>query len=790
MSNNLIFNGNKSSIIANNPWFMLEEGFTPIREREVEAILSFGNGYWGTRNSLEEYYSISNPVTLIGGIYNKIAGSNRNELVKEPDWTRIQVFIEDNMLDLYNDRILSHKRYVDFKRGIVCREWRTQDSIGKITNIKIIKFISLSKKHEAFKRIIINPENYSGRIRVISGIDGGFTVYPFPIPEVPQSPEFIMMAMRVNELNTLAVMTQKSEFLRNNEKIFLSPFVRIPLSPFAKGEILYQQGYKNKMIYEEWEWIAEYETQYSINSIVTAFTSLDDKDPIKASREYISNFDSNYYKNGLISHINCWEKCWNNANIIICNDQQAQKWYNFAAYHLISAGKYSGNNKSIPARGLSGGSYQGHVFWDTEIYMLPFYIFTDPQIARALLIYRYNTLVGARENAKNEGYTGASYAWESTDSGLEMTPDVAVMPYGQIINIYSGKYEKHISPDIAYAVWQYWQVTHDEDFIVNYGSEIIFETAKYCESLLTLESDNYYHVYDIIGPDEYHERINDNSYTNLMIQYNFEIAAKISEFLAKNYNEAYEKLKLKINLENNEIQNWHNIKDRIYVAYNPKIMLYEQFYGYFNLEYINLKDYEPRNVPMDMILGRDKTSKTQIIKQADVVMFLFLLANKFSREIIEVNYDYYEPRTSHGSSLSPGVYSIVAARLGKMNLANKYFRQNAEVDLNDIMGSASGGIHMATMGNVWMSIIMGFAGLYIYDEGLLFNPHLPEHWEKLKFTLFWRKQKINIQLDKNEMIFEIIGNQKVNINIGFTNWRELDPDNTYSAYKVEKWYWK
>jgi kojibiose phosphorylase len=504
----------------------------------------------------------------------------------------------------------------------------------------------------------------------------------------------------------------------------------------------------------------------------------------------MSNLNNDFYEKGINLHINSWEKHWDNAEIVIYGDKYAQKSVNYALYHLISSGEFSGNFTSIPARNLSGESYQGHIFWDTEIYMLPFYIFTEPDVARSLLMYRYNALDGAKINAIEQDFEGASFAWESTDSGLEMAPTEAISPFGHVINIFTSEYEHHISPDIAYAVWQYWTVTQDKDFMLDYGSEIIFETARFCKSLLSQGEDGLYHIYEVIGPDEYHELIHDNAYTNIMVRYNLEIAVKLFEWLKKNHKSSLENLKNKISLVEAEIKNWTEIKDKIFISNISDKNIYEQFNGFFDLEYIDVKSYENRTAPMDVILGREKTKKSQVIKQPDVLMFLFLLANQFPQDVIRANYDYYEPRTGHGSSLSPGIHSLLAARLDKSEEAYHYFKQSTEVDLYNGMGNASGGIHMANMGSIWMAVVMGFAGMYICDRGLIFDPHLPENWEKLEFPIIWRSQRVSVTLKKEEMVFDIKGDQKVNISAGFNNWKELKPNKRYLASKLEKWCWK
>ena len=267
-----------------------------------------------------------------------------------------------------------------------------------------------------------------------------------------------------------------------------------------------------------------------------------------------------FFETSAQKHLKKWTNRWAESTIKIIGNECDQKFVDFALYHLIISGEFSGDEYSIPARNLSGEAYKGHVFWDTEMYLLPFFTYTKPEIARKLLLYRYNTLDGARQHAKESGFKGASFAWESTDSGLEMTPSHAILPNGSIVYILSGQYENHLSSDIAYAVWKYWQATEDIDFLVNYGAEILFETARFCESLIKLEDDGFYHIPTVIGPDEYHEKIDDNAYTNYLVQNNFEIASKAYDFLKNNYGDELLLLMKKISLKNSEAKNGKTIK--------------------------------------------------------------------------------------------------------------------------------------------------------------------------------------------------------------------------------------
>ncbi len=758
---------------------LAEKTILPAREREIETIFSMGNGYIGTRNSLEESYPISDPGSFIAGMYVRGPEDDFNFLVRIPDWTAIKIYVGDKLLNMKESTVLHHMRYIDFKNGTVVREWKNEDEEGRITSIKIIKYISLAEKHEFGKLLIINPENYSEEIRVITGINCDTADFRYLLNLNSEAGNFASVLMKTRYTDKRFALTHKSDFMSH-----------------CRGKIE-KKGYDysiNNLFsgsYEKFQWYGEIGNTYLIKTLGCVFTSNDSGDPLNNALACCEKNKDNFFDASYVNHGNKWRERFRESRIKITGNAYDQKLVDFALYHLITAGEFSGNHYSIPARNLSGESYEGHVFWDAEMYLLPFYTYTKPEIARNLIMYRYNTLDGARQNAANEGYKGASFAWESTDSGLESAPEMTVLPNGEIIMIYSGKYENHLSSGIAYTVWKYWQATSDDEFTADYGAEILFETARFCASLLKKQDDGLYHINNIIGPDEYHECVDNNAYTNYMVKNNFDIAVKTYEWMKSKFPEKLAKLKEKINLEDNEAEDWREFKENIYSGYNPQTKLFEQFKGYYELENIDLKDYEPRSVPMDVILGREKTANSQVIKQADVLMFMMLFGERFSKEQLIANYDFYEKKCGHGSSLSPGIHSLIAARAGKMRDAYRYFLQNAGIDIGNSFGNAAGGIHIASLGGVWMSIVMGFAGMYPVDNGLIFDPELPEEWEKIEFPLKWRNQQLKIVINHDETRFYISGDKEINLSVGFDNWKKIIPGNEYIAVKAnQKWKWK
>jgi trehalose/maltose hydrolase-like predicted phosphorylase len=286
----------------------------------------------------------------------------------------------------------------------------------------------------------------------------------------------------------------------------------------------------------------------------------------------------------------------------------------FAVYHLNGAANPADERVSIGARALTGDDYRGHVFWDTEIFLLPFYALTWPEAARTLLMYRFHTLDAARAKAAGMGWRGALYAWESADTGAETTPEHAIGPDRQVVDILCGKQEQHISADVAYAVWQYWQATGDEQFLRDAGAEILLETGRFWSSRAQLEADGHRHIRGVIGPDEYHEHIDDNAFTNVMARWNIRRALDAAALLRERWPECWARLSGRLGLDDAELKPWRNVADTMASGLDPKTGFFEQFAGFFALEDIDLTHYAGRSVPMDVVLGRERISKFQVVK--------------------------------------------------------------------------------------------------------------------------------------------------------------------------------
>ena len=347
------------------------------------------------------------------------------------------------------------------------------------------------------------------------------------------------------------------------------------------------------------------------------------------------------------------------------------------------------------------------------------------------------------------GFRGAFYAWESADTGEETTPEKIIDPNGRVIEVLCGKQEWHIAADVPYAVWQYWQTTGDDEFVLEAGAEILLETARFWASCAVQENDGQFHIRGIIGPDEYHEHIDDNAYTNEMARWTVQRADELIGDMKRRWPERWQDLAQRLALGDEELAHWRDVARRLVVLADPHTSLIEQFEGYFGLEDIDLGQYEGRTAPMDVVLGRERTQRSQVIKQADVVALLALLPDEFERRVVEENFRYYEPRCGHGSSLSHGLHGIVAARLGQTEAALRHFRKTAAIDLGPSTVPSAGGIRIAAQGGLWQLAILGFAGLSVAAEGLGLQPALPAQWRSMAFRIRWRGRRLHLCIQQD-----------------------------------------
>jgi trehalose/maltose hydrolase-like predicted phosphorylase len=432
----------------------------------------------------------------------------------------------------------------------------------------------------------------------------------------------------------------------------------------------------------------------------------------------------------LAEHRRAWASRWEDADIVIGGDPQMQLAVRFAIFHLLASAP-DGGEAAVGARGLSGKGYRGHVFWDSDVYVLPFLAATHPQAARAMLEYRVRRLPAAIRAAKSQRRDGARFPWESARTGRDVTPEQARGPRGELVPILTGPLEEHIVADVAWAAACYIDWTADQKFAAGPGRELIMQTARWWASRIELDGNGRGHIRGVIGPDEYHENVDDNAYTNVMARWNLKRAADMGAEV----------------VDEGERRRWVELAETIVDGYDPTTGIYEQFAGFNALEPLLISKLAPRlPVAADMLLGHERTQSTQAVKQADVLMLHYMVPDEVAAGSLEPNLGFYGPRTAHGSTLSPGVHATLLARAGRLTEALEMLRLTARIDLDDIGHTTAGGLHLAAMGSVWRTLALGFAGLRPAGDALAIEPVLPPGWETLELRVRFRDSRVRVRV--------------------------------------------
>jgi trehalose/maltose hydrolase-like predicted phosphorylase len=436
------------------------------------------------------------------------------------------------------------------------------------------------------------------------------------------------------------------------------------------------------------------------------------------------------YERLLSEHRQAWARRWSEADVVVEGDEELQLAIRLALFHLIGAAADTGE-AAVGARGLTGTGYRGHVFWDSDVFVLPFLAATHPASARSMLEYRVRRLGAAREMARRLELEGARFPWESAADGFDVTPSHVKLTTGEIEPIRTGELEEHITADVAWAAGCYLDWTADEEFATGPGRELMLETARYWASRIRLDSGGRAHIYGVIGPDEYHEPVDDNAFTNVMARWNLRRAAVVAE-------------------DEGERKHWLRLAKALVDGYDPMSGIYEQFAGFYGLEPLIIADIAPRRpIAADLWLGQERTAGAQVLKQADVLMLHHLLPEEVAANSLEPNLDFYEPRTAHGSSLSPAIHAALLARAGRLGQALKALDIARRIDLDDLTGSTASGVHLAAMGGLWQALVFGFAGARPHANVLRVEPRLPKEWEALEVRLTFRGVPLTLRIDRS-----------------------------------------
>ena len=767
--------------MKDSSWKLIYTNFVESQQKLRETLCTLGNGYFATRGAFCEVSASKThyPGTYIAGVYNKLGTKIGNkifyneDLVNCPNWLFITFKIEDGEWFLpSSSNLIYYYQELNMKEGVLRRKLIFRDGEGRRTKIETLRIVHMKYHHLGVIQYNITPLNYSAHIVVKSCIDGSVLNKGVERYSQLNCKHLVPITLGQSDKTLIYLYMQTSQ---SKIKIAISSKLKAKLENRDLKTNL-QFFSKHKKIVGQY--ISSYvscKATLCIEKIACIYTSKDKsvKDPLK---EAVNSLKKNFSFNSLYkSHKLAWRKLWDKFDVKIEGDTFSQKALRFHIFSLLQTVSPHTRliDTGIPARGLHGEAYRGHIFWD-EVFIMHFYDLHMPAISKNLLLYRYRRLEKARYLAHREGYKGAMFPWQSGSTGEEETQKIHLNPLSGKWGPDYSRFQRHVSFAVAYNVWNYFIKTQDLKFLCKYGAEIFLSVAHFARSLLKYDSkDNKYHTQKVMGPDEFHEKyphqetpgLRDNAYTNLFIAW---LLLKSQDLIKILPSSCREKILKKINLNIKDIQEWKKVVPLINIVINDKGIV-AQFDGFFKLKELDWSRYRKKYKDirrLDRILKKEGISPDnfQAIKQADFLMIFYLfsfeevqklfdiLGYKFTKKDLLKNYQYYIKRTSHGSTLSYVVHCYIAHLLSKYKQAWRWFQEVLKSDIYDIQrGPTSEGIHTGVMGGSLDIVFRRFAGIQILEDKIKINPHLPQIWSKIEFKFCFRKKWFKFSLGRDSL---------------------------------------
>ena len=717
--------------LESSPWEIIECPYQPQHNIYFETNFTLGNGYMGARGCLEEGFP--EPLeryegTYIAGVFDNFEG-DYVELVNVPDLFAVQAWVGESPLNLQTGETRDYRRVLDMRTGVLTRSFTWVSPQGGSTRFTFQRFFSLARPHLACLRLCVTRLDHALPIRVSARLDGEVfnrrqRDYP-PIQGIIPNYHLDVLACGANEGDACLSLRTKGT------GISMAQHAHIAATTAASSRV------DGASVVQEITLPPE-SAEVVIDRFVTVFTSRE------ALAEELAGLAAAQaagaaqcgYDALLAEQAHAWAARWEEADIVIDGDPRTQQGIRFNIFHLIQANARSDAHVSLAAKLLSHTRYKGNAFWDTELFMFPFFLFTDPEAARNLLKYRYHMLPGARTKAQRLGMHGAMYPWMSANDGSEQCDS---WEYGDC--------EIHITADIAFAIDQYLRVSADDDFFRDCAAEILIETARFwAERVNWNPRRKCYTIITVKGPDEYCAITNNNMFTNYMAAYNLELAEKAVARLQAEFPKNWAALQQRLGLQAAEIEHWSDIRQHMYQNWDHRRDLLIQDDTFLDQPEFDLAPFKERETPVLEIIGYERAMRVRILRQTDALLLMYLLNDRFTQRQKLACFNYYEPMTTHDSSLSYNTHCIMAAELGLQDKACYYLEKTCRLDLDDELNTARSGLHGASLGGTWQSIVNGFGGVRVHGDTLSFQPMLPSHWHRLSFRLRFRGRAIAVTL--------------------------------------------
>lgn len=781
-------------------WSLVYEDFQPRQERLREALCTLGNGYFATRGAAPEAAAneVHYPGTYVAGCYNRLksdiegAPVQNEDLVNLPNWLPLNFRIADGKwFDLGEVELLAYRQELDLRQGLLLRRVRFSDHEGRRTELASRRLVHMSRPHLAALELTLTAENWSDRITVRSALDGrlfnaGVERYQGlsnrhlkPLEAEAIGEETIYLKVQTSQSEVRAAQAARTRVFKDGRLLEV------------ERKAIRDPGY----VEHEFEVDVAQGRPITVEKVVTLYTSRDPAISECGLEAQTALARAVGFEELLRSHAQTWERLWRTFDIGLEEEKRGENGQASTAilrlhvFHLLQTASLNSMDLDVgvPARGLHGEAYRGHVFWD-ELFVFPFFNLRMPQITRALLQYRYRRLDEARQAARRAGYRGAMYPWQSGSNGREESQTLHLNPRsGKWVPDHS-RLQRHVNAAIAYNVWQHYQVTEDMEFLCFQGAEMILEIARFWASIATYnESLDRYEILGVMGPDEYHDGypdanepgLDNNAYTNLMAVWVLCRALEVLDLLPRDRGH---ELRQMLRLDDEEIERWDEISRKMRVVFHGDGII-SQFEGYDRLQEFDWTGYRERYGDiqrLDRILEAegDSPNRYKVSKQADVLMLFYLSSSEelgalfqrlgypFEPEQIPQNIEYYSQRTSHGSTLSAVVHSWVLSRLDRTR-SWRLFIQALKSDIADIQGGTTGeGIHLGAMAGSVDLLQRCYTGIETRGDVLWLNPCLPEELRRLRLHIRYRRQSLALEMTKNRLKVSSVGGMAGGIRLG------------------------
>lgn len=737
-----------NNYVTVDEWNIIEEGLHLDNNRIYESIMSIGNGKMGIRGNFEEDFTgDSLKGTYIAGVYypdKTRVGWWKNgypeyfaKVINAADFIGIKVKLNGENLDLAKSKVFEFKRMLNMKDGYLLRSFIVEDISNNKFKIEVKRFLSMARSEIGAISYSVTPIDNDATIDFtpylngdVSNEDSNYDEKFWDVINKNIDSSLGHLTLKTKKLDFEVTTAMQYNLFINGSEIKFNPELQIE-EKFVANKI--STSVKAGSTITIFKYIAVASSRYYEKDNLT----------LKAY-ELVKEASQIGFEKLLQENSNKWAQIWNEGDIVIDGDSSAEQAIRFNIFQLNQTYTGEDSRLNIGPKGFTGEKYGGSTYWDTEAYCIPFYLSTrEPSISKNLLIYRYNQLDKARENAAKLGLKGALYP-------------MVTMNGEECHNEWEITFEEiHRNAAIPYAIFNYVNYTGDEAYLAEYGLDVLVETSRFWASRANYNKfKDKYMILGVTGPNEYENNVNNNWYTNTMATWNLKYTIQVIELLKDKYPTEYKNLESKLNLKAEEIEKWKDVINKMYFPYSKDFDIFLQQDGYLDKEQILVKDLPAGNLPLNQNWSWDRILRSCFIKQADVLQGLYLLGDDFSTSVKKRNFDFYEPRTVHESSLSPCIHSIIAAEVGYEDKAYELYLRTARLDLDNYNNDTVDGLHITSMAGTWMSIVHGFGGLRIKDNTLSLNPFIPKAWNKYSFKVLFRNHLIKVSVSASNITLE------------------------------------